>query len=276
MDIDPKRQIFSATCGTQAGRARLEGRRIVIVGAGQQSTADIDTVGTGRAMSILFAREGAAVACADVNMQAAEETAELVSREGGRGLAIEVDVTVPEQVQALYDKVRAEWGGVDGVVANVGISTRRNLLEEEVDSWDRVLSVNLRGHMLVAKYALRCCEPGSSLLFISSTAAFSPRGRNPAYESSKAALPALCRATLAEGQERGIRANVLAPGMLDTPMGRSASRANPSRGQRILPFGRQGTAWELANAALFLMSEDASYVNGQVLLVDGGMTSGAV
>ena len=227
-------------------------------------------------MSLLFAREGATVSCADREMDLAQCTVDLIAAQGGRALAIRADISDERDVCTMFATAEERFGPVNGVVANVGISFRTSLVDETVEGWDRVLAVNLRGHMLVAQRALLACEDGASIVLISSSASISPRGRNPAYETSKAALSALCRSTALEGQRRGIRANVLAPGLLDTPMGRSASRANPSRVDRALPFGRQGTGWELAYAALFLASTEASYVNAQTLFVDGGLSGHVV
>ena len=276
MTPDPVRQLFASSTGNAPSRQRLAGRHILVVGAGQRATEDQDTIGTGRAMSLLFAREGATVSCADRELELAQCTVDLIAAQGGRALAIRADISDERDVCTMFATAEERFGPVNGVIANVGISFRTSLVDETVEGWDRVLAVNLRGHMLVAQRALRACEDGSSIVLISSSASISPRGRNPAYESSKAALSALCRSAALEGQRRGIRANVLAPGLLDTPMGRSASQANPGRVDRALPFGRQGTGWELAYAALFLVSTEASYVNAQTLFVDGGLSGHVV
>ncbi|HME06440.1 MAG TPA: SDR family oxidoreductase, partial [Bryobacteraceae bacterium] len=167
-------------------------------------------------------------------------------------------------------------GELDAVVANIGIGSGRNLKTETAETWDQVMQVNVRAHMLIGQRALVSLSEGGAVLLISSLAAERPTGRNPSYETSKAALSALCRAIALEGQPRGIRANTLAPGLLDTPMGRAASERSPSRAAAALPFGRQGTAWEMAYAALFLISKEASYVNAQTLFVDGGLGCGVV
>jgi NAD(P)-dependent dehydrogenase (short-subunit alcohol dehydrogenase family) len=164
-------------------------------------------------------------------------------------------------------------GGISAVVMNVGISKGLTLAQETAETWDAVMNVNLRAHMLVTQAALETLEVGGSILLISSLAALSPAGRNPAYEASKAALSALVRAAALDGQERGIRINALAPGVIDTPMGRAATARRPARTAGSLPFGRQGTAWEIGYAALFLISHEASYVNAQTIYVDGGLGS---
>ena len=276
MTPDPVRQLFASSTGDAPSRQRLAGRHILVVGAGQRATQDQDTIGTGRAMSLLFAREGATVSCADKELDLAQRTVDLIAAHGGSAHAIRADISDKHDVGTMFATAEEQLGPVNGVIANVGISLRTSLLDESVEGWDRVLAINLRGHMLVAQQALRACEDGASIVLISSSASISPRGRNPAYESSKAALGALCRSAALEGQRRGIRANVLAPGLLDTPMGRSASQTNPGRIDRALPFGRQGTGWELAYAALFLVSTEASYVNAQTLFVDGGLSGQVV
>lgn len=274
--VNPQTQLFRPALGSDEGRGRLAGRRILVVGAGQRPSPDTDVFGNGRAMSVLFAREGAAVACADKVLSSAEETVRLVQATGGRAVAIEADVTREAGVAEMVRSAVAGLDGLDGIVVNVGIGNGKSLADQTEENWDEVMNVNLRGHMLVAKHALQHLAPGASIVFISSVASRSPMSRQPAYEASKAALAALCRAVALDGQPKGIRANVLSPGLMDTPMGREASGKRPNRAARPLPFGRQGTGWEVAYPALFLLSHDASYVNALDLVVDGGLTSSIV
>jgi len=194
--------------GSVPGRGRLTGRRVLVVGAGTRPSPEPDPpIGNGRAISVLAAREGAAVACADRDAGAAEATAALVSNEG--------------QVAA----------------------------------------------------ALPVLDPGSAIVFISSAASLRAATGIPAYDASKAALLGICRQVAREGMARGIRANLVVPSLVDTPLGREASRLNPGRTARSLPFGRQATAWEVAYATVWLLSGESSYVNAHPLVLDGGATS---
>ncbi|WP_349608543.1 SDR family oxidoreductase [Cupriavidus sp. DF5525] len=273
----PEQQLFAPALGTARREGRLAGRRILVVGAGQRQTVDpLPSVGNGRAMSVLFAREGAAVTCADIDPGAAQGTVDWIAREGGRGFVVQVDVSDPAQISRMVREAVAAMDGLDGVVVNVGIGNQNRFGNENPADWDRVQDLNLRAPMFCAQEAAAVMPPGSAVVFVASTAAISPLSGLPAYESSKAGLMALGRAVAFAGQSTGLRANVLAPGLIDTPMGRDASRARPSRAARPLPFGRQGTGWEVANAALFLISTESSYVNGQMLVVDGGLSIGAV
>jgi NAD(P)-dependent dehydrogenase (short-subunit alcohol dehydrogenase family) len=268
-------QLYPAALGTAPACGRLDGRRVLIVGAGQRSTGgDDDPIGNGRAMSVLFAREGAALACADANREAADATVTLITGEGGKATAIEADITAPDQIERMITQAHEAMGGLDGLVINVGIGAGQQLPGLTAEVWDYVMAANLRGHMLTARAALPLMEDGAAIVFISSIAAHMPASREPVYETSKAGLLALSRAVALEGQRRGIRSNVVSPGLIDTPLGRVASAGRPNRAARPLPFGRQGTGWEVAHAALFLISTEASYVNAHELIVDGGLLCG--
>jgi NAD(P)-dependent dehydrogenase (short-subunit alcohol dehydrogenase family) len=271
---DPCRQVHPETLGRGPRSSRLAGRRILVVGAGQRASADPDPpMGNGRAMAVLFAREGASVACLDLVASAAEETCRIVAAEGGQAVPLVADVSDPAAIARAVAGARDELGGLDGMALNVGISSRQPLDALTVEDWDRVYAVNVRSNMLFAQEGLRVMEPGGAMVLISSLASQRATSRNPAYESSKAAQVSLARSIARAGEPRGIRCNSIAPGLMDTPMGRDASRNRADRAAMV-PFGRQGTGWEVGYAALFLLSHEASYVNGHCLLVDGGLGVG--
>jgi len=241
------------------------------VGAGTQPSDDADApVGNGRAIAVLAAREGASVLCADRDSEAAERTATWIRDEGGTAEVLVGDVASEEECAELVASAAAE--PLDGLVLNVGIGRGGGLAHTSAQDWDATFAVNLRAHFLIARDALPRVTEGGAMVFISSVAGLQPGSRLPAYDASKAGLIGLCRHVALEGARRGVRANVVAPGLIDTPLGRLASRGRPARERTPVPLGRQGSAWEVAAATVFLLSGDASYITGQVLAVEGGLT----
>lgn len=272
--LDPAVQIFDEALGCAPSRGRLPGRRVIVVGAGQRRIPDERApIGNGRATALLFAREGASLACIDLMREPLEETCTAVREAGGQAFAEVADVRHAEGIAPLVAGCVERLGGLDGMVVNVGISRGLPLGKLTIQAWDDEFAVNLRSHMLFAQAALSAMSPGGAIVLMSSLAALRAGGRNPAYESSKAAVVALARAVAVAGESKGVRCNALLPGLIDTPMGRDASRHRPGRAAAV-PFGRQGTGWEVAYAALFLISHESTYLNAHAMVLDGGLSMG--
>jgi NAD(P)-dependent dehydrogenase (short-subunit alcohol dehydrogenase family) len=262
-------------------RDRFSGRAALVVGGGQTPGA---TFGNGRATSVVLAREGAAVGVADRLLERARETVALIESEGGTAIALEGDVTSGEDCAALVTATTAAFGSLDVLVNNVGIGGDDSGpvgLREEV--WDRIQEVNLKGMYLMCKHALPVMrDQGSGVVVnISSVAAVCSTGML-AYKTSKAGVNALTHAVAMGNARHGIRANAVMPGLMDTPMAVDALAASlgvdrdtvAGRRAEMVPLGRrQGSAWDVANAVAFLASDEAAFITGVALPVDGGQSA---
>lgn len=258
---------------------RLEGKAAVVVGAGQTPG---DTVGNGRAMAILFAREGARVFCIDRVGDRAEVTASLVRAEGGEAFALQADVARGADAAAIVAEATAQLGRIDILVNNVGIGGGDGPVHKvEEAAFDRIFSVNVRGMWLVTKAVLGVMRgQGSGAIVNVSSLAAKAGGTQVAYEVSKAAVNRLTTSTAQSQARYGIRCNAVQPGLMDTPMavvgiagasGRTQAEVRAERDARVPLGGKMGTAWDTAYAALFLASDEAKFITGVVLPVDGGM-----
>ena len=259
---------------------RLEGKIAIVIGAGQSPG---EGIGNGRATALRFAREGATVLAVDRDLASAAETAAMAAKEGGRCEPFEADVTREATLAAAVAAAAERWGRVDILHNNVGVSLAGGdapLLEITEEAFDRVCAINLRGTVMACKHVLPIMrrQRAGSIINISSVAAWE---NYPlvAYKATKAAMIAFTQQLAIQNAEFGIRANVILPGLMDTPMavdtrarawGKSREEVVAERNARVPLRRRMGTAWDVANAALFLASDEANFITGVALPVDGG------
>lgn len=262
---------------------RLKDKVAIVVGAGSSGPG----WGNGKATAVTFAREGAKVFCVDANIKAAQETVEIVKGEGGTAHAHLCNVANAAEVQRMIETCATDWGRIDVLHNNVGIARTGGPVELAEDDWDLVLDVNLKSFFLTCKYALPIMERqgGGSIINVSSIAAIRvPRGiAYVAYNASKAGVNGLTQAVAVQYAARGIRCNAILPGLMHTPMiAPLASSYSQGDYEKMIairdkasPTGKMGTAWDVANCALFLASDESKYVNGHALVVDGGLIATA-
>ncbi len=257
---------------------RLNGKTAIVVGAGQTPG---ETIGNGRAAALLFAREGARVLCVDRDMARAEETRGMIRSEGGAAFALRADITLEADCRNLVLQAAQRLGRIDILHNNVGVGDGDNSVARlDEAARTRILEVNLKGMWLTIKHVLPAMrEQGAgSIVNISSLAAIAPANMI-AYEVSKAGVNKLTTSTAALNARHGVRCNAIMPGLMDTPMaveGIARARGQPmeavraARNARVPLGGQMGTAWDVAHAALFLASDEAKFITGAVLPVDGG------
>jgi len=260
---------------------RLKDKVAIVVGAGQTPG---DTIGNGRATAILFAREGGRVVLVDNNYESALETQALIEAEGGTCFSVKADVTRETDCQDFVRAAVEAYGRIDVLHNNVGIGGLDDeILSLREESWDRIMSVNLKGMFLSSRSVLPVMrqQRSGSIINISSIAAVCATGI-VAYKTSKAGVNALTHEIALENASYNIRANAIMPGLMNTPMaieGISRARGIPKedlisqRDARVPLGGKMGTAWDVAYAALFLASDEAKFITGVVLPVDGGQSA---
>ena len=258
---------------------RLEGKIAVVIGAGQTPG---DTIGNGRAMSVLFAREGAKVLLVDRILEAAQETQKQIENEGGEAVPLQADATKIDECQKVVEKAMELFGRIDVFVYNIGTGDAANSLGMPEKRWDKIFDINLKGLYYFYRFVIPVMkEQGSgSLINTSSIAAISSTPML-AYRASKAGMNAFTQSIAVNYARYGIRANVIMPGLMNTPMavdgiskatGQDKNELIAQREKRVPLKGGMGSAWDVAYAALFLASDEAKFISGVLLPVDGAQS----
>jgi len=250
---------------------RLNGRVAIVTGAGSQT----EGIGNGRATAVLFAREGARVLLVDRRIEAAGLTARLIADEHGEAEPFAADVTSEAACRAMVERALERWGRLDILVNNVGIGIAKRITEVTLEEWELQMRVNVTSMVLASKHAIPAMVAtagGGSIVNISSIASQRGRGLAP-YAASKGAVEALTRAMAADHGRDGIRVNAIAPGPAYTPMvsARGMPESVREARRKSTALGIEGTAWDIAWAAVYLASDEARWVTGVVLPVDGGV-----
>ncbi len=243
---------------------RLEGKNAFITGAAQ---------GIGKSIAMGMAREGANIAIADVNMESAQAAAKEVSALGVKSTAIQLDVSNQDNVVQALKSFALEYGTFDILVNNAGITRDGILMRMKEEDWDAVLNINLKGSFLCSKEAIKIMgkQRYGKIISISSVVAFTGNAGQANYSSSKAGLIGLTKTIAKEYASRGIRANAVAPGFIQTAMTDVLTDEVKDEMKKAIPLGQLGTPEDVADAVIFLASKEADYITGQVLHVNGGM-----
>lgn len=255
---------------------KLSGQVVLIMGGGADgppSKGETLAIGNGRAIALCCAREGASVVVADLNHALAHETALAIEEEGGAAIALACDVGDDEQCEAAVRAAVARFGTLDGLVNNVGIVDRHSAADAQASDFERVMHVNVTGQLNAIRHAVAVMRGRGrgSIVNISSLAGLRSAGLGVGYEVSKAALSGLTRNAAMVCGKHGIRVNAVLPGTINsTVLRRHIDEDNLPDLSQSVPLGRLGTPWEVAKAAAFLLSDDASYITGAELIVDGG------
>ena len=257
---------------------RLKGKAAIVTGAGSIGPG----MGNGKATAILFAREGARVMAVDCNIEAAEETRQLITKEGGDCSVFKADVSKSADCKSMVENCVQAFGRIDILHNNVGISSRAGIDGTSEEQWDRVMNINLKSMFLTCKHALPYMEKQGSgaIVNIATIHAIRVPRSSFAYSVSKAGVVALTREIAIQYAAKGIRANTILPGLMRTPIVESMAKSGRPEDLEELwrqrdarcPTGKQGDAWDTAYAALFLTSDEAKYITGTTLVVDGGIT----
>ena len=259
---------------------RLKDRIAIVVGAGQSPG---EGMGNGRATAITFAREGARVLCVDRNPDSAQETVDMIASNGGAAAAFEADVTKESDVKAMVADTRSRWGRIDVLHNNVGVSLGGGdavLLAISEEAIDRCVAINLKSCIFAAKYVIPIMrtQTSGSIINISSMAAITTYPY-VAYKATKSAMIAFTEQLAYQNAQYGIRDNVILPGLMNTPMAvdtrarafnKTRAQMEAERDAQVPLRKKMGTAWDVANAALFLASDEANFITGVTLPVDGG------
>jgi NAD(P)-dependent dehydrogenase (short-subunit alcohol dehydrogenase family) len=259
---------------------RLKDRVAIVVGAGQSPG---EGMGNGRATALTFAREGALVLCVDQNMTSAQETVELIGAQGGTAVAFKADVTKNAELAAMTADALARWGRIDILHNNVGVSLAggdAELLDFTEEALERCVAINLKSCIFAAKHVVPAMrqQMSGAIINISSMAAITTYPY-VAYKATKSAMIAFTEQLAYQNAQYGIRANVILPGLMNTPMAvdtrarefrKSRAEVEAERDAKVPLRKKMGTAWDVANAALFLASDEANFITGVTLPVDGG------